>query len=338
MGSTQLEIPKRPYHEKAPVMKRFVAHSVLAGSLMATLGINSVAQDSGDKGARVESPRRSVQPRDADDQDVAQPDADVTPLEREVALVRIAELNNQINLAKLAYQKSSDEKVRQFASKWEAIHTANRDRLKRLAASAPEVVVQVAKPALPTRPEPPSRAVSGEPDPGTQPRKGGGTQDPSFGNKPDAGSLDEYNRNTGNPKGDTEEDRAQLRKALSEQSTPGGLEKKRDVEKKASEIDLKKSEDRPQSDWLAIQQKVSAKRLVTLRGALAELGGTEFDESYLRLVVLSHEQMADEDEVFVDYVTSPRRSMLIESQHTATEGAAQAKTMLKELSTGKKAL
>jgi predicted outer membrane protein len=261
---------------------------------------------------------------------------ELTQIEREIAFVRIAALTNEIDLANLAYQKSGNEKVRELASKWEAIHSADRDRLERLTRMQASTTPRQEEKTIAREAAPPSRAATGDSNPGIEPRKGGGTQDPSYGNRPDAGSLDEYNRNTVNPKKDNEEDKAQLQKALKEQSAPGVLEKRREVEKPAADDKPPRPIPVETDDWVVIQQKIAAKRLENARRELAAKGGLEFDECYLRMVVVGRQRMIDEDQVFGDYVSPARRTLIAESEKKATEQIVEAKTLLKELTSGKK--
>lgn len=255
-----------------------------------------------------------------------------TRIEKEIALVKIAKLDAQIDLAKLAYQKARSEKVRQLASKLEAVNLAERNRLRDWAkvtvASSP-VDAKVDKPSDAVEPD--SKSGKSTLPPEVTPRRGQGSQDPSLGAKPDAGSLDEYNRNTVNPKGDSEEDKAWLKEKLQEQSTPTVTDKRREVEKPAT--DSSAADRRPllPSPWVAIQERVEARRLKNVRQELAEKGGAEFDECYLRWLVVSHRDLIDSDSAYVDYFSSGHRKLLVEQATKSKNHLNEAEEMLAEI-------
>lgn len=276
-------------------MKKFLSLAMVSGLLMTSAAFAQVVKE---PPTPIRDPKSPLREDDA-------PVASISQIEREIALVRLAELNNEIALAKLAYTNSENEKVRQFASRLEAVYTTSRDRLARIARAPAPVVVRAEKVALPPIAEPEPRAETGKPDPGTTPRKDSGSSDPSIGSKPDAGNLDEYNRNSTNSKADSDEDRAQLRRALKEQSTPGGLEKKRDVEKKAADAPVTEiREPRTINPWVSIQQKIAAQRLKNARAVLIDKTGPEFDIGYLRRLIATHQAMIDADEVYATYLPS----------------------------------
>lgn len=212
----------------------------------------------------------------------------------------------------------------------EAVYTESRVRLARLAKAPSPTIVRVEKIAVPDRDEPTPRAVTGEADPGTEPRKGSGSADPAIGSKPDAGSLDGYNRNTTNPKADSEEDRAQLRKSLKEQSTPTVLDKRRQVDKPAKDSgETVIRESRPIETWVPIQQKISAQRLNSARLALAAKEGAEFDECYLRIQVAAHQEMIDADKIYATYVSSEGRKAMEQDIERSMEYLQEAMAFLK---------
>ncbi len=305
-------------------MKKFFT-LVVAGGILACASA-SFAQVAKVPPPTITTPQS--QPREQADGDA--PLTAVSQIEREIAMVRLAELDTEIALAKLAYKQTENEKVRQFASKLEAVYTASRDRLARIAKAPAPVVVRAEKIAVPPMEEPKSRAETGKPDPGTTPRKDSGSSDPAIGSKPDAGNRDEYNRNSTNSKADTEEDRAQLRRALKEQSSPGVLEKKRDVEKTAKDLPATEvREPRSIDSWVSIQQKVAAQRLKNARAALADKGGAEFDECYLRMEIAAQQAMIDADEAYLSYLPSDSRQAIEADLERAAEYQQDAKEILK---------
>lgn len=254
----------------------------------------------------------------------------MTAMERGIARVKRVEIANEIDLAKLAYQKARNERVRQYASKLEAAHASKLGKFERLAkADAPPISRPERDPVAPDA-NLESRAAKGEPDPNASPRRGEGSQDPSFGNKPDAGSLDKYNRNTVNPSADSDEDRAQLRKALKEQSTPTVVDKKRDVEKQAGDSKLGNSG--PLEDqWVTIQEAILAQRLKTARLELTEKGGADFDECYLRMQIAAQQCVIDSDRVYAAYFSLGNRPLIDEEADRASAFLGEARELLKEL-------
>lgn len=255
-------------------------------------------------------------------------------MEKEIALVKIAKLDTQIDLAKLAYQKARSEKVRQLASKLEAVHLAERNRLQEWAKAtvvSTPLDTEAEKPRGVTEPDSNSSKSTLPPD--ITPRRGQGSQDPSFGGKPDAGSLDEYNRKTVNRKGDSEEDKAWLKEKLQEQSTPTVTDKKREVEKPATESSTADRRPMLSSPWVAIQERIEARRLKNIRQELAEIGGAEFDERYLRWVVSSHQDFIDSDAAYVDHFSAGPRQLLINQAKQNKNHLAEAEEMLAEIAT-----
>jgi predicted outer membrane protein len=252
----------------------------------------------------------------------------VSQLEREIALVRIAELRTEIDLARLAYQKARTEEVRRFASKLEALHTASCDRLERLAKVPPTVVVKAVEGEAHKSETTKPRSTTGEAVPAPTTRRGEGSSDPSIGARPDAGSLDEYNRNTVNPKADSADEKTRLRKALAEQSTPTVLDKKREVEKPAA-LSSGVAEPREPAQWVLIQQKVAAQRLKNARRVLAEKGGAEFDEGYLRMQIASYQDMINYDDVYEDIVSQNGRDALELDRNMPTKYMQEAESILK---------
>lgn len=253
-------------------------------------------------------------------------------MEKEIAHVKIAKLDTQIDLAKLAYQKARSKKVRQLASKLEAVHLAERNRLqewtKATAVSAPlDTNAEKPKGAA----EPDSTLSKSKLPPDITPRRGQGSQDPSFGGKPDAGSLDEYNRKTVNPKGDSEEDKAWLKEKLQEQSTPTVTDKKREVEKPATESSTADRRPMLSSPWVAIQERIEARRLKHAREDLAEMGGAEFDERYLRWLVISQRDLLDSDAVYVEHFSAGDRQLLVEQASKTKKHLQEAEEMLAEI-------
>lgn len=230
--------------------------------------------------------------------------------DQEIAAMKFADFQIEIELARLGERKAYNELVRQYAAKMVKDHRDACARLETLAVE-PSGPAEVASNERVVRERPeivdPKKAIV--PQPTFSPRIGGGSQDPSTSprSKPDA--QDQYNRDTVNKGGESDRN-------------PDRIGEITDREGGRGHADLVIS--RGALNWFMIQKQIGQQGLQRARRELAAKEEAEFDQAFMAMQIAAHQRMLDSDQVYKGHVSSDRRSMIEESTQMENDNLLEA--------------
>jgi predicted outer membrane protein len=227
----------------------------------------------------------------------AAPAGQFSRADQEIAAIKLAMCNNEVELAKLAQQKATSEDVRQFAERMIKDHTAACEKLEQVAgplaaAHHGERAAPGERPAPGERRDPAARQVR-----------------PAAPAAPPAGAAG----------------------AGAQPTTPAAPGSRPGVDVTVRPGPAGGASAAGSLNWVSIHKEIADQCLASAKKEFAKKEGEDFDKCYIAGAIGSHQHAIDADHVFMNHASPAFRGDIEEGLKMATTHLNLAKDIMKKL-------